>query len=185
MQLTAHFDVTLNRIYIQAPNAATQKQRQANLAEDGLTERTVAGRTRVFRFDDPRDTRPARLGDNLRRVSDYWQEWNDGLGGCLPAKTYFHEGTDKLSKNDKKKFSMRKPVYLLLESLVRFKKCNPSEAFRRGEKHFPRVRMVQLESEIRKKGPAGQLHEDLRVDHLKWDFQPPNNPRGRKRKGII
>ena len=39
--------------------------------------------------------------------------------------------------------------------------------------------MTALEQEIRRRGPAGTLPMDLRVDNYKWEFQPSTNKRKR------
>ena len=95
------------------------------MATQGLTERVDGqGRTRVFRFAEPSDCRPAKLA-KVRRLGDYWQEWEHGIGGNKPAK----EWTSSESKANST-YSRRLPIYLLLQRLIHRKKKLPAEAFR-------------------------------------------------------
>ena len=144
----------------------------------GVTERNVGGRVQTFRFTTPEDTRPARLQGGLRRIGELWQEWEHGIGGCLPAKT-FRKDTSRLSSGDNNKFSRRKPVYLLLESLIHHKKCVPAEAFRLVEDAFGKLTMTKLGDEIRSGVNRGTLPPSLCVPTYKCDLQAPRYKRRR------
>ena len=166
MCLVVHFGIansaantTSFRIYKQAPNAATVDQRQAQLVELGLTERNVNGRVQTFRFDNANHSKPAKLSTNCRSLGVAWQEWEFGIGGNLPAKLLHRDKglAKKMVQGDRSKLSRRLPIFLLLESLIRFKGCMPAEAFRRVEKEFPRMTMGGLAVEVRRRGPAGTL----------------------------
>ena len=133
----------LDRICKQPPNHATVAQRQANLVEMGLTERNEGGRTRRFRFEEPTDKRPARLADNLDKIGELWQEWECGIAGDTPAKS-FRDDTKRLCSSDKKKFSRRKPIHQLLESWTVHKRCVPAEASGLTETHLGKLKMGQM-----------------------------------------
>ena len=176
--------MTCSRIYKQAPNAATVGQRQENLVELGLTERNVNGRVQTFRFDVATDARPAKLSANPRSVGVLWQEWEFGVGGNLPAKALHHDkkASKKLVAGDRNKLSRRLPIYLLLDSLIRFKKCVPAEAFRLVEKHFPKMNLTKMSGEVRRRAMAGTLPDEIRVHGYKFDLHPPTTrPRFRPR----
>ena len=105
--------------------------------------------------------RPARLADNLRSVGQFWQEWEHGIGGNLPAKLWKEQHTTGNSK-----YSQRKPIYLLLDRLINIHKELPTEAFRLVEENFPaKITMTKLADEIRVRELNGTLHRDLADRH--------------------
>ena len=170
MPVAAANSLFLSRIYRQPPNHATVAQQQANLVEMGMTERTdERGRTRRFRFDEPTDNRPAALADNLDKIGELWQEWEHGIAGNMPAKS-FRDDTKKLCSKDKKKFSRRKPIYQLLESLIVYKKCVPAEAFRLVERHLGKLKMGKLATLIRTHVEAHTVPPALKVPNCKFDL---------------
>ena len=142
-----------------------------------MTERTDgAGRTRRFRFDAPSDNRPARLADNLDKLGELWQEWEHGVCGNAPAKS-FRSDTSKLCKKDKQKFSRRKPIYQLLESLTVCKKCVPAEAFRLVESHLGKHKMGKLAKLIRDHVSGGTMPPALFVRSYQFglkQYTPPS-----------
>ena len=171
MPVVAANSLFLSRICRQPPNHATVAQRQANLVEMGMTERTdERGRTRRFRFDEPTDNRPAALCDNLDKIGELWQEWEHGIAGNMPAKS-FRDDTKKLCSKDKKKFSRRKPIYQLLESLIVYKKCVPAEAFRLIETHLGKLKMGQMAKLIREHVEGGTMPPALFVRNYKYELR--------------
>ena len=165
----------LDRIYKQPPNHATVAQRQANLVEMGLTERNEGGRTRRFRFEEPTDKRPARLADNLDKIGELWQEWECGIAGGMPAKS-FRDDTKRLCSSDKKKFSRRKPIYQLLESVIVYKKCVPAEAFRLVESHLGKHKMGKLAKLIRDHVSGGTMPPALFVRSCQFGLKQCTPP---------
>jgi Transcriptional activator of glycolytic enzymes len=148
----------------------------------GLAERQdKRGRTTVFRFanamDDPR---PPRLADNLKSVGQFWQEWEHGIAGNLPAKLWTEAHTSNRKNEHAFKFSRRKPIYLLLDRLINIKKKLPAEAFRLIEDHFSGLSMTQLGKRIRSQEQDGTLHPDLADRHHPLQLQPPTKRRKKK-----
>ena len=146
----------------------------------GLNEVNVNGRRKLFKFDDPQDTRPARLASNLKGFGEYCEEWRNGIGGNLPAKN-FVGNTGVLGDNDRSRFSRRLPIYQLLESLVTYKQLVPAAAFRLLEKNFHKWTMTRLSKHVREHGPAGTLPTELRVPNFKWELQACRKVGKRKR----
>ena len=70
----------------------------------------------MFWFADPEDSQPLRLAHNLRKLDNYWQEWDVGIGGRSPAKLW----KDGSSSPDASKYSRRKPIYLFLDRFIAF-----------------------------------------------------------------
>ena len=159
-------------VYKQPPNCAPPGERQANLAELGLTERTNGrGRTSVIQFGEPRDTRPLKVADNVRSVGMIWQEWQHGIGGNMPARLF----PTKNKGEDTFKYSRRLPIYLLLDRLINIKKKVPAEAFRLIEDYFPNMSMGKLATEIKKREWNGTMPEPLAGPHhpLALKRKPP------------
>ena len=132
------------------------------MAEQGITERNVAGRTRTFQFAEPTDNRPLLLADNMNGYGMFWQEWEHGIGGSKPAKLW----TDT-ERGSNSKFGRRKPIYLLLNRLINVQKKLPAEAFRLMDIYFPGKKCGAIEQEIR----IGECNRTMFAD-----LADPNNP---------
>ena len=77
----------------------------------------------------------------------------------------------KLCSKDKKKFSRRKPIYQLLESLIVYKKCVPAEAFRLIETHLGKLKMGQMAKLIREHVEGGTMPPALFVRNYKYELR--------------
>jgi Transcriptional activator of glycolytic enzymes len=102
----------------QQPQQGAQQQQGQQVVPNGAVldaallqqQQTTARRTRLI---DPN----AILADNLRSLSDYWEEYQHGIGGNKPAKDF---RGDEINRNAafKNKYSRRNKIWKVQEYLI-------------------------------------------------------------------